>query len=56
MNYGMGQNFNPHVLRLSIKDLDLKWCPYYTMQERQIQVKKIVGKRTYKKMVKKLSR
>ena len=87
MSYGMGQNFNPHALRMRvIKDFDSKWYEeesdfdYFAVDsendnylkkfsnasnisiygssflQRKIKLEKILGKKTYKRMVKTLSR
>lgn len=66
MNFGMGQSFNPHSLRIDIyKQLDSEWYPennlsifnemiHYSMQDRRIYLKKVLGKRTYKKIISKV--
>ena len=66
MNFGIGQSFNPHSLRIYIdKQLDSEWYPennlsifnemiHYSMQDRRIYLKKVLGKRTYKKIISKV--
>lgn len=54
MRYGMGQNFNPHTLRDDGVITNFSYGYNINMLERKCRLEKLLGKKTYKKIVNKV--